>query len=91
MAVETFECFDDFNTQVVFSASITTRDSDGRVTRVDWNNPGPYVWVLTIVTPSKGDLVTSIPIGSGQRGVGANLGYLIDGPQGAGYTIGPGA
>jgi hypothetical protein len=73
---------------LVFSSTITFDDATGRVTRVQWSNPSPRRMQVTIITPTKADLVTVIePGASGQRNVNQNQGYFIDGPQGAGYQV----
>lgn len=73
---------------LVFSSTITFDDATGRVTRVQWSNPSPRRMRVTIVTPTKADLVTVIePGASGFKNVNQNQGYMIDGPNGAGYQI----
>ena len=76
------------NDVLLFQSTITFDDATGRVTRVAWNNPSPYRWRVNIQTPAKADLETIIePGASGQRNVNQNQGYMIDGPNAAGYQV----
>ena len=75
------------NDVVLVEASITYNDATGQVTRVDWQNLDTRDWKVTIVTPTKAPIVTTLRANrSGQRTNVPN-GYFIDGPQGAGYQV----
>ena len=71
----------------LIEASITYTDGTWQVTRVEWQNFSNRDWLVTIVTPNKAPLSTTLRANrSGQRTNIPN-GYVIDGPWGAGYKV----
>ncbi len=72
---------------LVFDASITFDDATFAVTRVDWDNPGPRDWLLTLQAPGVPDIETVIRAGRSGRRTGGLGGYFVDGPLGAGYQL----
>lgn len=87
MGVEVIENKED--DEVVFSAEIDFRDSDFKVLAVRWQNGMKYRYRLTIQSPNKADIVTTIEKGAAGSRTSVPNGYFIDGPLGAGYQLEP--
>lgn len=84
MAVETCQISE--GDALVFEALCDYNASNGRVTKCDYQNFGPYNWRFTIQSPNKADLVVEVLAGnSGSTNV--PQGYYIDGPNGAGVQM----